>query len=107
MIVAIARLELRLPFAHSLKEKRRALRSLMGKVRSRFDVRLAEVGGQDRWQVAQLGFALVGSSRVQLEGIVDAVITFAEASDCGQVADVERHTVHFGDLSHMADEEEV
>lgn len=104
MIVALARLELRLPFSHSLKDKRKVIRSLMGRVKARLDVRMSEVDDQDRWQTATLGFAVVGNSRGVVETVVDAVISYVEGSDSGQLVQVERETVRFDDLSHLAEE---
>jgi uncharacterized protein YlxP (DUF503 family) len=105
VIVAVARLELRIPFAHSLKEKRKVIRSLMGKVKARFDVRMSEVGDHDRWQSAEVGFAVVGSSRAVLEGVVDSVVDYASSIDA-ELTNVERHTLFFDDLAHLADSAE-
>ena len=97
MIVSFARLSLRISHSHSLKEKRRTLRSLIDKVKSRFDVRLSEVGGHDTWQSADLGFAVVGNDRVVLDRIVDEVIRYVDGfGDAELVADY-RDSLYYGD----------
>jgi uncharacterized protein YlxP (DUF503 family) len=71
-VVAIE-VDLRIPGARSLKDKRHVVRSLLDGARHRFAVSAAEVGDQDVWQRAKLGFAAVGSSARQAEDVIDAV----------------------------------
>ncbi len=56
------RLELELPFASSLKDKRQTLRSLKDRLR-RKNVSVVEAGHQDLWQRATIGLALAAQSR--------------------------------------------
>ena len=53
--------EIRIPNSQSLKDRRQVVRSVVTVVRERFHVSVAEVGGQDTWQRATLGFAVVAS----------------------------------------------
>jgi uncharacterized protein YlxP (DUF503 family) len=53
--------EIRIPAAQSLKDRRQVVRSLLDGARHRFGVSVAEVDGQDTWQRATLGFAIVAS----------------------------------------------
>jgi uncharacterized protein len=75
MIIGSLLLELHLPGAHSLKEKRSVVKSVLQRLRNEFNVSTAEVGEQDRWQIAQLGVACVSSDRryaqEQLRAVVD------------------------------------
>lgn len=104
MIVSFARLSLRIAHAHSLKEKRRVVRSIVDKVKSRFDVRLSEVDGHDSWQSCDLGFAVVGNNRVLLEGIVAKVIDYvANNAEAELVADF-RDSLYYG--GELGDPEE-
>ncbi len=98
MLIAVARIELRLTFAHSLKEKRRALRSVIDRAQARFGVHVAEVAGQDTWQRAVLGFAIVGSDRQTLESLQYKVGDLILASDIGLVVSDTRECLVFGDL---------
>ena len=56
------RLELDLPFASSLKDKRQTVRSLRDRLR-RKNVSIVESGNQDYWQRATLEFAIAAVSR--------------------------------------------
>ena len=56
------RLELELPYASSLKDKRQTLRSLKDRLR-RKNVSVVESGNHDAWQRATVEFALAAVSR--------------------------------------------
>ena len=68
--------ELHLNESQSLKDKRQVLTSILDGARRRFGVASAEVGGQDTWQRAVLGFAAVGGSPGHLEDVIDQVERF-------------------------------
>jgi uncharacterized protein YlxP (DUF503 family) len=60
------RLELELPFASSLKDKRQTLRSLKDRLR-RKNLSVVEADHQDFWQRATVEFALAAASRQAVE----------------------------------------
>jgi uncharacterized protein YlxP (DUF503 family) len=70
---AALRLELRIPAARSLKEKRRILKALSATLSNSFPVAVSEVGFQDQWQRATLGVALVAAQAGQLERVIHAL----------------------------------
>lgn len=73
MVIGVCRVTLHLPASHSLKDKRQVVRSLVERLRHRFDLAVAEVEDQDRWQIATLGLVCVSGSA----SIVDEVLTHA------------------------------
>ena len=73
MHAAALRLEIRIPEARSLKDKRRIVKGLMGSLAAAFPVAVSEVGFQDQWQRATLGAALVAPQAGQLERIIHSV----------------------------------
>jgi uncharacterized protein YlxP (DUF503 family) len=68
--------ELQLPDAHSLKDKRSLIRPILDGSRRRFAVAAAEVAHQDRWQRATLGMAAISGSVHQVTEVLDAVERF-------------------------------
>lgn len=78
MHVAAARIGLHLPASQSLKDRRRVLRSLIDRTHSKFNAAVAEVGGQDTWQVAELGISVVSSNATHAEEVLDSVTRFIE-----------------------------
>jgi len=77
-VIGVCKLDLRLPENHSLKEKRHVLRKLIDRVRTRFNVAISEVGDNDLWQRAQMGFCTVGNDRRHINSSLDKVIYFIE-----------------------------
>lgn len=78
MITGICRLEILLHDSFSLKDKRRALKSLTERLRSKFNASVAEVGNNDKWQIASLGIACVANSPAQVDRVLDSVMKFIE-----------------------------
>jgi len=65
--VTLLTIELHIPHAQSLKDKRREVRGLKDHIRNKFNASVAEVGYQNKWQRAALAIGLVGSDKRQLE----------------------------------------
>ena len=78
MIVGICRVTLRLPENGSLKGKRQVLRSLMQRLRNKFNVAVAEVGDNDSWQIATIGVTCVSNDARHAQEQLDAVVAFVE-----------------------------
>ncbi len=95
MIVAMARITLHLPENHSLKGKRKVIRSLIEKVKSRFEAAVAEVGDNDLWQQAQLGLALVSNDSQHLDARINKIIHFIEEQHLAQVVASEVELWHW------------
>jgi uncharacterized protein len=74
MIVGLCTIELYIPNGHSLKSKRQVLMSLKQRVRDKFNVSVAEVGEQDRWQSALLGIACVANEGPYVNQVLDQVL---------------------------------
>lgn len=70
MHVAVVQLELHIPTSRSLKEKRAALRPIIEGIRHRFQISVAEVGYQDKWQRALVGMAVVSDSYAHAAEVV-------------------------------------
>ena len=65
--------EFHFPGVHSLKEKRMLLARAKGRLRSRYNVAVAEVGFQEKWQRALLGVVSIGCERPGVEKTLDQV----------------------------------
>lgn len=65
--VALLTIELHIPFAHSLKDKRSIVRGLKETLRARFNASVSEFGYQDKWQRALVGVCIISGNRNKLE----------------------------------------
>ena len=77
-MVAGARIELFLPACHNLKEKRAIVKSLIGKLRSKFNLSVAEVAYQEQWQRTVVGIAAVANEVSFLQKELQAAIRLVE-----------------------------
>ena len=59
--------------SHSLKEKRGIVKSILGRVRNRFNVACAEVDRQDNAGVAVLGFVTVSPDKQLARQVLERV----------------------------------
>lgn len=77
MIVGVLRISLRLDDAHSLKEKRAVVKSVVERVRARFNAAAAEVEDNDTWNLATIGVACLSNdgahAEAQLQAIASAI----------------------------------
>jgi uncharacterized protein YlxP (DUF503 family) len=78
MIIGVLTLEVFFPFSHSLKDKRQILNRFKDRIRNRFNVSLAELEFQDKWQRARLGIVTLNSQQRVVEEILDRVLAEAE-----------------------------
>lgn len=78
MFVGVITVELQIPMAQSLKDKRSVIRSLTDKCKNKFNVAIAEVDNKDLWKNAELGLATVTGDRRYLEKSIDKIIKFIE-----------------------------
>lgn len=96
MYVAAAKISLHIPASQSLKDRRRVLRSLVDRTRQKFGAAVAEVGGQDTWQVAAVGVSVVSSNASHAQEMLDQVVSFIEEfSPEALVTGVESDTIPF------------
>jgi len=79
--------------SRSLKDKRAIVRHLLDTVRRRFAVSAAEVGHLDKWQRAELGFAVVAVDAAHVSEVLDAVERFVWAHPEITVTTSARHWI--------------
>ena len=80
MNVGICRIYLRLPENLSLKGKRQVLKSVVTRVRNKFNVAIAEVDNHDSWQLATLGICCVSNNTRYTNQVLSRVVEFVTNS---------------------------
>ena len=73
MPIGLLTLEIHLPYAHSLKEKRVVLQKVKSRLRARFNVSVAELDHQDLWQRSLVGVVCISSDQRNLESVLQDV----------------------------------
>ena len=78
MNVGVAQVSLRLPENLSLKGKRQVLKSIISRVRNKFDVAVAEGDDNDDWQLMTIGISAVSNDRRFTNSVLSKVVAFIE-----------------------------
>lgn len=81
IFVGICQVELLLPEAQSLKEKRFVLSSLKARIGNKFNVSIAEVDQNDLWQRATIGMALVANERKFIDEVFSKILNALDAEN--------------------------
>ena len=84
MVIGACTLELSIPGNGSLKGKRQIIKSLLARLRNEFNVSVAEVGAQDKWQSAVLGAVCVSNDSTYAHGLLNRLAHWVEETrlDC-------------------------
>jgi uncharacterized protein len=77
--VGVLTLDIEVGEAHSLKEKRHVVKSLKDRLRSKFNVSVAEIGGLESWQRSVIAAVTVSGDRERAEQVLQAVEREAES----------------------------
>jgi hypothetical protein len=76
MIVGVMTANLHLQGIDSLKEKRSIVKSVIGRLQSRFNISISEVEHNDSKELAVLGISIVGNDTSFINSQLDAVANF-------------------------------
>jgi uncharacterized protein YlxP (DUF503 family) len=87
VVVGTLKLSLYIQNNHSLKEKRKVVKSVVARVRNKFNVSVAEVGSNDKWQMIELGISAVGNDRRFVNSSLDTILSFLESLYLGEIVD--------------------
>ena len=93
MIIGVLQVELDIPGAESLKDKRRVVKSVKDKLHREHLVSVAEVAQQDNITTAILGFALVGSDGRKIGKTLDQISEKLRSLHDAEVAATKRHII--------------
>ena len=94
MVVGVGSLDLYIPEAHSLKDKRGVVRRIVQRTRNQFEISVAEVDNLDLHQKATIGFAVVTNDGRLADSILNKVVDFVESLYLAQVIRSEFEVIH-------------
>jgi len=92
MIVGVLKAQLHLQGITSLKEKRSIVKSLLGRLKSRFNISISEVDHQDEKTSAVVGIALVSNDTGFVNQQFDKIIDFMQNDGRFYLGKIERET---------------
>lgn len=90
MRTGVCSVELHLYDAQSLKDKRQIIKSLIARMRAKFNVSIAEIDHHDIWESAVLGMAVVSTDTNQIERIFNEIIKAIDQNLDIEIVRIER-----------------
>lgn len=94
MVVGMGVITFRLHDCRSLKAKRSVVKAIVSRIRNNFNASVAEVGANDIYQRAQIGFALAGSDQSLINTKIDKMLNFVEDMGLAEMIDTEMEILH-------------
>jgi len=91
MVIGFLSLEIYFPYSHSLKEKRKILKSFKDRVKNKFNVAFAELDYQDKWQRTRIGVATLNSYKKPVDNLLNKIIADAEENIDGEIIHSQIH----------------
>ncbi len=85
VVAGLGIIELWLGDSRSLKDKRSLLKGILSRTQREFNISLAEVGANDDWRRAIIGFATVGNDRSYVNGRIDQILNYIEKLNLAEI----------------------
>lgn len=93
MIVGSCLIELDIPGAQSLKDKRSVVKSMIARLQNQFKVSAAEVGELEQWRTAEIGVVVVSNSARHASEVLQKAVRYLEGGHWdAEITDVQYET---------------
>lgn len=90
MNILIMKVTLRASWVHSLKEKRMIVRSIVQKLKNKFNISVAEVDMQDMHNTLVIGLVGICANSAQSDSMMEHIIDFIECNTDAEIIDIEK-----------------
>ena len=87
MVVGALKIVMVIHDNRSLKGKRKVVRSIVDRIKNRFNVAVAEVGANDLWQRIEIGICTVANDRRHVDASLTNVLAFTESLYLAEIVD--------------------
>jgi len=94
MVVGTLKIELRIEDNHSLKGKRKIVRSVVDRLKHKFNASVAEVGSNDNWQRIEIGVTTVSNDRRHIDSSLSNILGFIESMYLAEIVNVETEVIN-------------
>lgn len=90
MIIGICTCEIYIFNANSLKSKRSVVKSIIEKSKNRFNISIAEVGENDKWQKSIIALSTISNDQRIVEETIEKVINFFDSYSEIEIINIKR-----------------
>jgi uncharacterized protein YlxP (DUF503 family) len=78
MVIGVCKIFLSISNAFSLKEKRQIVKSIIQRLKSRYNASVAEVAYNDKWKNAVIGIACISNEAGHADSMMANMVNFVE-----------------------------
>ena len=89
MKILIMKITLRASWVHSLKEKRMVVKSIVQKLKNKFNVSVCEIEEQDIHQTIVIGISAVCGNTKQVDSTMENIISYIEENTDAEIVSVD------------------
>ena len=93
MIILFIRVKLRASWVHSLKEKRMVVKSIVQRLKNKFNISVSEVDEQDIHKTIVIGIAGMCANSAQCDSMMESIITFIEDNTDAEMIHIEKEEI--------------
>ena len=97
MVVGICKIDFLIDGNRSLKGKRRVIKTLIERVKNRFNVSISEVDNNDLWQRGSIGFSVVSNNKNYINSTLDKTLNFIENLHLVEIIDHSFEFIHLNE----------
>ncbi|MCX7772025.1 MAG: DUF503 domain-containing protein [Clostridia bacterium] len=95
MFVGVLHVTLFMSEPQSLKDKRRIIKSLVEKLKNKFNVSVAETGQLDSWNYCELGVVCISNEAAHADSMMSSAVNFIENQGTVELTDVETEIIPY------------
>ena len=99
MVIGSGIVDLWIAESRSLKGKRGILDRILKRTQNAFNISIAEIGDNDHWKKAKIGFSVVGNDSRYINGKIDHVIRFIENLQIAEILNTRIEMIHVSDIT--------
>ena len=94
MVIGVCKIVLSIDSAFSLKEKRHIIKSMVERLKSRFNASVAEVDLNDTWKNAVIGISCVSNEAGHADSMMANIVNFVENDGRAMLVDYTTEVVY-------------
>lgn len=94
MHIGVCIIDLSIAGSHSLKEKRRIIKSIKDRVRNKFNVSIAEIDNLDRHQLGTFGIVCISNDNKHVNRVLSKVVDLVDDMRLAVIEDYEIQTIY-------------
>lgn len=94
MVIGVCKIELSIDEVFSLKEKRHIVKSIIERLKSRFNASVAEVDLNDKWKNCVIGITCVSNETRHVDSMMANMVNFVENDGRAVLSDYSTEIIH-------------